>query len=442
MLLDAGARCMWWPLAAVMIRRRCYVATPSAPRRPTPAPLPSLETSQGQSWRNESCLVQGCSQFVLFSQFVLSGRTGKPLILLRWRGGRVVEGTSLENWQRRKSVRGFESHPLRQLLVRCCSLAFNLAFISRHFFHRLSVQIRRRVLQSVMGMWVATGVGRWGAQPEELGTQSFSSNRPRHVRRRWWSPFASNESRSGSWIFRYTLNKRSREMGLGPVSATPLVDARSLVDKYRRLRVEGIDPIEARDTERAGRATAAARTMTFDQCAEAYIASHLSGWRNPKHAAQWKSTLSTYASPVFGTLPVDAVDVALVMKALEPVWSVKPETAGRVRGRIELVLDWAKSRGLRAGENPARWKGHLDNLLPARSKVAKVVHHPALPFDQVPEFMCSLGDQASIGAQTSSNLQSRQAPHDLARASRCQDCKFESSRGRLDDPCRPDEGRA
>ena len=202
-----------------------------------------------------------------------------------------------------------------------------------------------------------------------------------------------------SWIFRYTLNKRSREMGLGPVSAIPLVDARSLVDKYRRLRVEGIDPIEARDTERAGRATAAARTMTFDQCAEAYIASHLSGWRNPKHAAQWKSTLSTYASPVFGTLPVDAVDVALVMKALEPVWSVKPETAGRVRGRIELVLDWAKSRGLRAGENPARWKGHLDNLLPARSKVAKVVHHPALPFDQVPEFMCSLGDQASIGAR-------------------------------------------
>ena len=106
MLLDAGARCMWWPLAAVMIRRRCYVATPSAPRRPTPAPLPSLETSQGQSWGNESCLVPGCSQFVLFSQFVLSGRTGKPLILLRWRGGRVVEGTSLENWQRRKAFVG------------------------------------------------------------------------------------------------------------------------------------------------------------------------------------------------------------------------------------------------------------------------------------------------------------------------------------------------
>ena len=203
----------------------------------------------------------------------------------------------------------------------------------------------------------------------------------------------SREARS--WIFRYTRSKRSREMGLGPLSAIPLTVARLAAGELRRLLVQGLDPIEARDAERAGRQTAAARAMTFDQCADAYIASHRGGWRNPKHAAQWKSTLSTYASPVFGALPVEAVDVALVMKALEPVWTVKPET----RGRIESVLDWAKSRGFRAGENPARWKGHLDNLLPARSKVAKVVHHPALPYDELPEFMAALQAQGSMSAR-------------------------------------------
>jgi integrase len=202
-----------------------------------------------------------------------------------------------------------------------------------------------------------------------------------------------------SWIFRYTLNKRSREMGLGPLSAIPLTDARLMAGECRRLRVQGLDPIEARDAERAGRQTEAARAMTFDQCAEAYIASHRSAWRNVKHAAQWTSTLSTYASPVFGALPVQAVDVALVIKAIEPMWTVKPETAGRVRGRIESVLDWAKSRGLRTGENPAHWKGHLDNLLPARSKVAKVVHHPALPYEELPEFMAALQGQDSMSAR-------------------------------------------
>jgi integrase len=188
-------------------------------------------------------------------------------------------------------------------------------------------------------------------------------------------------------------------MGLGPLSAISLADARALADKYRRQRHEGIDPIQARDDERAGQQTAAARAMTFDQCADAYIASHRDGWGNSKHAAQWKSTLATYASPVFGSLPVQAVDVSLVMKALEPIWSAIPETAGRVRGRIEAVLDWARSRGLRNGENPARWKGHLDNLLPWRHKVGKVVHHPALPYDEIPEFMTALRAQESVSAR-------------------------------------------
>ena len=196
-----------------------------------------------------------------------------------------------------------------------------------------------------------------------------------------------------SWIFRYSLNKQSREMGLGPLSAITLADARAMADKCRRLRVEGIDPIEARNAERAAQEIEAARAMTFDQCADAYIASHRDGWRNPKHAAQWKSTLAKYASPMFGSLPVQAVDVGLVMKVLEPIWATIPETAGRLRGRIEAVLDWAKSRGLRTGENPAHWKGHLDNLLPSRNKVAKVVHDPALPYESLAKFMTLLRTQ-------------------------------------------------
>jgi len=164
------------------------------------------------------------------------------------------------------------------------------------------------------------------------------------------------------------------------------------------LRTRGIDPIEARAAGEAEKRVVAAKTMTFDQCAEAYIKAHRAGWRNAKHAAQWTATLATYASPVFGKLPVHAVDTGLVLKALEPIWTTKPETAGRVRGRIELVLDWAAVRGHRKGENPARWRGHLDKLLPARSKVRKVEHHPALPFGELPGFLESLRGQEGIAA--------------------------------------------
>jgi hypothetical protein len=185
-----------------------------------------------------------------------------------------------------------------------------------------------------------------------------------------------------SWIFRYHRNGKSREMGLGSLNAVGLADARLKAAECRGLLADGVDPIAARDTERAQRALEDARAITFDKCAEAFIAAHSSAWKNKKHVAQWKATLKTYVSPVFGSLPVQAVDVALVMKVLEPIWTTKPETAARVRGRIESVLNWAKARGYRVGENPALWKGHLDNLLPARSKIAKVKHHAALPFDQ------------------------------------------------------------
>ena len=143
----------------------------------------------------------------------------------------------------------------------------------------------------------------------------------------------------------------------------------------------------------------AAKAMTFRDCAARYIASHRAGWRNPKHAAQWEATLATYAGPVMGGLSVQAIDTALVLKVLEPIWTTKPETAGRVRGRIESVLDWAKVRGYRAGENPARWRGHLDKLLPARSKVRRVEHHAALPYAELPGFLMSLRDQEGIAAR-------------------------------------------
>ena len=139
--------------------------------------------------------------------------------------------------------------------------------------------------------------------------------------------------------------------------------------------------------------------MTFAACAERYIASHKVGWRNPKHAAQWPATLGTYVYPVFGSLPVQAVDVGLVMKAIEPIWVQKPETAGRVRGRIERVLDWATARGYRQGENPARWRGHLENLLPKKSKVRRVEHHAALPYVEIGAFMAELRQQEGVPAR-------------------------------------------
>jgi integrase len=138
--------------------------------------------------------------------------------------------------------------------------------------------------------------------------------------------------------------------------------------------------------------------MTFGECATAYIEAHRAGWRNPKHAAQWSSTLNAYALPVMGKIPVADVDVGLVMKVVEPLWTTKTETAGRVRGRIEAVLDWASARGYRAGDNPARWRGHLDKLLPAKAKVRKVKHHAALPYDELPAFIVAARTNETIGA--------------------------------------------
>jgi integrase len=193
-----------------------------------------------------------------------------------------------------------------------------------------------------------------------------------------------------TWIYRYQLAGKRRDMGLGSASAFSLAEARERAREARRLVADGIDPIETRNAKRMATALGNAKRMTFKECAESYIAANKAGWSNLKHAAQWPSSLDTYVYPVFGELPVDTIDTALVTMAIEPTWSTKPETASRVRGRIESVLDWAKVRGYRQGENPARWRGHLENLLPKKAKVRRVEHHAALPYSEIAAFMAEL----------------------------------------------------
>ena len=202
-----------------------------------------------------------------------------------------------------------------------------------------------------------------------------------------------------SWVYRYMLNGRAREMGLGPLALFGLQEARAKAQDARRLRHEGVDPIEHRRTARAQQQLDAAKAVTFQQCAERYIASHRAGWRHAKHVEQWESSLQRLAFPVIGALPVQAINTALVMNVIEAIWDEKPETASRVRGRIESILDWAKARGYRTGENTARWKGHLKNLLPPRSKVRMVEHYAAMPYDQLPALMVELRVQDGIDAR-------------------------------------------
>ena len=206
---------------------------------------------------------------------------------------------------------------------------------------------------------------------------------------------------SKSWIFRYRMNGRKtpRDMGLGPVHTVTLAEAREKAREARKLILEGADPIEAKRARKQAQALEAASAMVFKDCAKKYIAAHKAGWRNAKHANQWTSTLETYAYPVFGSLPVASIDTALVMKVLEPIWKEKTETASRVRGRIEAILDWATARAFRIGENPARWRGHLDKLFPARSKVQKVKHHKALSYKEIGGFMEKLREQEGFAAR-------------------------------------------
>jgi len=197
--------------------------------------------------------------------------------------------------------------------------------------------------------------------------------------------------RNRSWVFRYTTAGRVREMGLGSLVTVGLADARERARQCRLQRLDGIDPIEHRKAQRAAQAVAVKRSMTFDECARALIATKRDEWRSEKHAKQWPQTLARDVSPVIGRLPVDAIDTALVVKALMPVWWRAPESGSRLRGRIEMILDWATVSGLRRGDNPARWGGHLEHLLPAPRKIRRGrVHLPAMPYVEVPGFMQQL----------------------------------------------------
>lgn len=201
-----------------------------------------------------------------------------------------------------------------------------------------------------------------------------------------------------SWVFRFKRQGRTREMGLGSFSSVPLKKARDKASECRRILDDGGDPIEVRREERAKANLQAARTKKFKDCAEAYIEAHKTKWKNDKHAAQWTATLKTYAYPKFGDLSVADVDTDEVRKAVEPIWNTKPETASRLRGRIEAVLDWARVSGYREGENPARWKGHMAVLLGSRQKLTRG-HHAALPFIETGAFMVELRKREGVAAR-------------------------------------------
>ena len=210
------------------------------------------------------------------------------------------------------------------------------------------------------------------------------------------------ESGAKYWPFRYSLGGKRREMFLGKFPDMSLANARDEAGECRKQVKRGTDPIDARkavaENTKAQKAIVDARAVTFKDCAEGYMEAHRDSWRNAKHKQQWENTLAHYAYPVFGDLPTEDIGLPLVLKVLQPLWKPRTETAKRLRGRIEAVLDWAHARDYRSGENPARWKGKLQTLLAAPSKIATVKHHPALPYADIHPFMEAAKQQEGTAA--------------------------------------------
>lgn len=209
-----------------------------------------------------------------------------------------------------------------------------------------------------------------------------------------------------SWLYRYMIRGTAYGMGLGPVHTISLAEARQRAAEARKLVIDGVNPLEAKRQRQLEIELAKARLMTFDQCASAYIEAHRASWKNAKHADQWANTIATYVSPIIGQLPVEQVDTGLVVKVLaqpddkgQQFWRVKNETASRVRGRIESILGWATTSGFRVGDNPARWKGHLENLLANISKTSRIKNHPSLAWSRMGAFVHDLRQRDGVAAR-------------------------------------------
>lgn len=241
-----------------------------------------------------------------------------------------------------------------------------------------------------------------GAKRTELGALAVSNIKRRGINFVGGvAGLGLNVTRRGSrsWILRYQIGGVRRDLGLGGYPDVTLAQAKEAARAARAKIKQGIDPVEDARAAKSKLIASRASATTFSEAATRYIATHEASWRNSKHGQQWRNTIETYANPVMGDVLVQDVSLPQVLGVLEPIWRTKTETASRLRGRIESVLDWASARGLRSTDNPARWKGLLDKLLPAPGKIAKTDHHRALPYAELPDFMKRLKSQDGIGAR-------------------------------------------
>ncbi len=265
----------------------------------------------------------------------------------------------------------------------------------------MSALVRNQPLPMLwVGLWVV-GQDGMGLNAVQAKARASEGRKGRFAAGR--GVYLQVDGKRASWLLRYQLRGKARAMGLGSFDAAgkdglTLAQARDRAAEAKVLIRGGIDPLAARQADAVAAAVPRPTVPTFRAAAEQFIAAQESGWRSAKHAAQWTATLATYAFSVIGSNPINAISTDDVLAILQPIWSTKPETAARVRGRIEAVLDAAKARSWREGENPARWKGHLALMLPKRSKVAAVEHHPALPWQEVPAFMVALAAKSGTAA--------------------------------------------
>lgn len=237
---------------------------------------------------------------------------------------------------------------------------------------------------------------------------------------------------SKSWVFRYTRDGKAHWHGLGSFEGkNNLSAARESATRCRQMLRDGKDPITWKKALQHKEKADLARLVTFDACSEQYISAHQMKWKSTKHASQWRNTLETYASPYIGQVPIHDVDVTLVMRVLEPIWKEKTETANRVRSRIELVLDWATARQYRSGDNPARWRGHLDKLLPSPRSISPVKHHASLDYRQVPDFYGDLLKSDSLASSALRFIILTGVRSSEGRGARWEDISFKDSIWRI-----------